>query len=114
MLKAPIAFFLGLGGFFLYMFVPDGNVGYAAAFILMVAYFFFCQFFLSRGNPNAFPKDWPIMLALDAVLLLSIILMALNESLEETLTQGSVIFLSCCGGTLAGAFAASKAARAKP
>ena len=120
MSKALIAFFLGLLGMFLYLGVAEGfsyyygeNVGLAAAFILVAAYFFFCQFFLSRGNPNAFPKDWPIMLALDAVLLLSIILMALSESLEETLTQGSVILLSCCGGTLAGAFAASKAARRK-
>jgi hypothetical protein len=118
--KSLIAFFLGLFGFFLYMGVGEGfsdkygeNVGLAAAFISLAAYFFICQFFLSRGNPNAFLKDWPIMLALDAVLLVTIILMALNESLEETFTQGSVILLSCCGGTLAGAFAASKVARRK-
>jgi hypothetical protein len=120
MSKGWFAFFLGLFGFVLYGFIGESfsdyygeNVGLAVAFILVAVYFFVCQFFLSHGNPNAFPKDWPIMLALDAVLLLSIILMALGESLEETLTQGSVILLSCCGGTLAGAFAASKAARRK-
>lgn len=120
MSKALIAFFLGLLGFFLYLGVGEGfsdyfgeNVGYAAVFILLTAYFFFCQFFLSRGNPNAFPKDWPIMLALDAVLLLCLIPMALLESRGVILAQGSFILLSCCGGTLAGAFVASKAARRK-
>jgi hypothetical protein len=120
MLKALIAFFLGLLGMFLYMGVAEGfsyyygeNVGLAVAFILVAAYFFICQFFLSRGNPDAFLKDWPIMLALDAVLLLGLIPMALLETQEVVLAQGSVILLSCCGGTLAGAFVASKAARRK-
>jgi hypothetical protein len=120
MSKALVAFFLGLFSFFLYMFVGESfseyfseYVGFAAAFILMSAYFFFCQFFLSRGNPKAFPKDWPIMLALDAVLLFALIPMALLETQEVVLAQGSVILLSCCGGTLAGAFAASKVARRK-
>jgi len=117
--KALIAFFLGLFYFLLFMFVGEtlssyyGNVGLAAAFILMAAYFFICQFFLSRGNPDAFLKDWPIMLALDAVLLLVLIPMALSERLEVVLAQGLGILLFCCGGTLAGAFAASKAARRK-
>jgi hypothetical protein len=117
--KVLIAFFLGLFSIFLFFFIGEkllhyyGNVGLAAAFILMAAYFFICQFLLSRGNPNAFPKDWPIMLTLDAVLLLSLIPMALLESLEVILFQGLGILLSCCGGTLAGAFAASKAARRK-
>lgn len=120
MLKAWKAFWLGLFGMFLYMGVAEGfsdyfgeNVGYAAVFILVTAYFFFCQFFLSRSNPNAFLKDWPIMLALDAVILLGLIPMALLETQEVVLTQGSVELLSCCGGTLAGAFVASKAARRK-
>jgi hypothetical protein len=119
MSKTLIAFFLGLFSFFLFMFVGEtllhyhGNVGLVPAFILMAAYFFICQFFLSRGNPNAFPKDWPIMLALDAVLLLALIPMAILETQEVVLAQGLGILLSCCGGTLAGAFAASKAARRK-
>jgi hypothetical protein len=118
--KALIAFFLGLFSFFLYIFVGESsshyfgeNVALAVWFILMFAYFFICQFFLSRGNANAFPKDWPIMLALDAVLLLALIPMAILETQEVILYQGSGILLSCCGGTLAGAFAASKVARRK-
>jgi len=118
MSKTLIAFFLGLFSFF-FMFVGEtlshyfGDVGLVPAFILMAMYFFVCQFFLSRGNPNAFPKDWPIMLALDAVLLLALIPMAILETQEVILYQGSGILLSCCGGTLAGAFAASKAAQRK-
>ena len=118
--KAWIAFLLGLFSFFLYIFVGElsshyfgENVAWAVWFILMFAYFFICQFFLSRGNPNAFLKDWPIMLSLDAVLLLALIPMVILETQEVVLTQGSVILLSCCGGTLAGAFVASKAARRK-
>ena len=120
MSKAWKAFCLGLLGMFLYMGVAEGfsdyygeNVGLAVAFILVAAYFFICQFFLSRGNPDAFLKDWPIMLALDAVLLLCLIPMALLETQEVVLAPGSGILLSCGGGTLAGAFAASKAARRK-
>ena len=120
MSKALIAFFLGLFSFVLFMFVGESiswhfgeYVGLAAVFIVMTVYFFFCQFFLSRGNPKAFPKDWPIMLALDAVLLFILIPMALLETQEVVIAQGSVILLSCLGGTLAGALAASKSARRK-
>jgi hypothetical protein len=120
MSKAWIAFLLGLFSFFLYLFVGESsshffgeNVAWAVWFFLMFAYFFLCQFFLSRGNPNAFPKDWPIMLALDAVLLVILIPMVVLETQEVVLAQGSVILLSCCGGTLAGAFAASKVTRRK-
>jgi hypothetical protein len=73
----------------------------------MFAYFFFCQFFLSCGNPNALPKDWRIMLALDAVLLFVLIPMALLETKEVVQAEGSGFLFSCCGGTLAGAFGAS-------
>jgi hypothetical protein len=117
--KALIAFFLGLISFFLFIFIGEsllyyyGDLGMVIAFILMAAYFFVCQFFLSRGNPDAFLKDWPIMLALNAVLLLSLIPMILMERLELILAQGFGILVFCCGGTLAGAFAASKAARRK-
>ena len=117
--KALIAFILGLFSFLLLFAIGEplsyyyGNVGSAVAFILMAAYFFICQFFLSRGNPDAFLKDWPTMLALDAVLLLSLIPMALSETQEVVLAQGSGVLLSCCGGTLAGAFVASKVARRK-
>jgi hypothetical protein len=43
-----------------------GDTGFIATFVIITAYFFVCQFFLSRGNPNAFRKDWPVMLSLRA------------------------------------------------
>lgn len=88
-----------------------GDVGLIPAFILMAVYFFICQFFLSRGNPDVYRKDWPIMLALDATLLTLLIVMFFSERLEVILSQGFGILVFCCGATWAGAFAASKAAR---
>jgi hypothetical protein len=117
--KALIAFLLGLFSFLLFMFVGEtasyhlGDVGFILAFILMAAYFFFCQFLLSRGNPYAYRKDWPIMLALDAILIVAVFIMVLVEKPQVVLSQGLGILLSCCGGTFAGAVVASLAARKK-
>lgn len=118
LIKGAVAFCLGLLSFFLFMVVGEGSTyhlgeaaGLLVTFVVMLAYFFTCQFFLSRGNPNAYRKDWPIMLALDGVLLLALIPMVQSERLEVILTQGPVILVSCCGGTWAGAFAASMKAR---
>jgi hypothetical protein len=111
------AFFLGVLSFFL-LFIGGAlveNVGDAVgtvlAFVLLAAYFFICQFRLSRGNPNALRKDWPVMAALDAVPLMMVLIMALVEKWPVILSQGLGILLSCCGGTFAGAVAASGAAR---
>jgi len=116
--KALIAFFLGLLSFLLFMFVGEaasyhfGDIaGFIATFILMAAYFFICQFLLSRGNPDAYLKDWPVMLSLDAILIIAVFAMALVEKREVILSQGIGILLSCCGGTYAGAVAASIVAR---
>jgi uncharacterized membrane protein len=83
--KMVLAFFLGLVSFFLFFFIGEttshylGNVGLIAAFILMAAYFFICQFRLSRGNPNAYRKDWPVMLALDVIWIAVFIGLVLTE-----------------------------------
>jgi hypothetical protein len=93
--NALAAFFPGLLSFFVFMVVGEAAmyhigeaVGLIAALILMLAYFFMCQFFLSRGNPGAYRRDWPIMLALDAVPLLLVFIMALAERREVILSQG--------------------------
>ena len=76
MSKILKAFLIGVFSFFLFFAIFGaasenlGDAGEVLAFILMAAYFFFCQFRLSRGNPDAYRKDWPVMLALDAMLLL--------------------------------------------
>jgi hypothetical protein len=80
-------------------------------FAALAVYFFICQFRLSRGNPDALRTDWRIMLALAAVPLACVAIMALVEGRNVILAQGTGILLASCGGTLAGAFAASRAAR---
>ncbi len=114
--KAALAFLLGVISFFLLFFIGEpatyhlGDVGLIPTFLLMAVYFFICQFQLSRGNPDAYRKDWPVMLALDAVLIVALFVMILSERLEVVLTQGLGILVSCFGATWAGAFAASKKA----
>jgi hypothetical protein len=88
-------------------------LGLTPTFVMMALYFFACQFFLSRGHPGALFEDWPIMLALDLVWIFVLVSMALLEPLEVILNQGIGMFISCFGGTLAGAFAASRRARPK-
>jgi hypothetical protein len=88
-------------------------LGLTATFVVMAVFFFTCQFFLSRGHPDALVNDWPIMLALDFIWVFTLVTMVLVEDLGVILSQGIGIFISCFGGTLAGAFAASRRARLK-
>jgi hypothetical protein len=117
--KASLAFLLGFIGFLLLFFIVEpathhlGDVGLIPTFLLMAVYFFICQFQLSRGNPNAHRKDWPVMLALDAVCIAALFVMILSERLEVVLAQGIGILVSCFGATWAGAFAAAKKAGRK-
>ena len=115
--KVLAAFFLGVLSFFLMFLLGEtatyyfGDTGLIPTFILLAAYFFFCQFRLSRGRADALRQDWPIMLALDAVPLLMVFGIVLAQRWPVILAQGLGLLLSSCGGTLAGAFAASRAAR---
>jgi hypothetical protein len=118
MSRVLMALLLGLFSLFLFMVVGEAAmyhigeaVGLFVALILLAAYFFICQFLLSRGNPNAYRKDLPIMLALDSVPLLLVFIMVLAERREVILSQGLVILISSCGGTFAGAVTASLAER---
>ena len=112
------AFGLGLLFFFLLFLVGEGLglelpdfVAVLLMFVLSAAYFFICQLFLSRGNPHAFPKDWPVMLALDAVCIISFFIMILVEQRGPILGQGLPILIGCLGGTRAGAVVAAQIAR---
>ena len=110
MRKSLLALGLGFLPFFLYIFVGE-TAGVFAAFIFMAAYFSVCQFLLSRGNVDAYRKDWLIMLTLDATLLVFVLIMVLVEKRGVILAQGPGILISCCGGTYAGAVVASLIAR---
>ncbi len=115
--KIVAAFFLGVIFVPLFMEIGEmsdsvmGDVGMIITFVLMAAYFFFCEYRLSSGNAHALRKDWPLMLALNAVPLALIVTVALNEKLPVLLGQGSAILVAGWGGAIAGAVVASRAAR---
>jgi len=119
MLKVLGAFFLGVLSFVVFMFVgetADNILGVRAApiatVILMAAYFFICQFLLSRGNPHAFLKDWPIMLVLNATIIVVLFVSVLVEKQGAGfLVQALGVLIACFAGTIAGAVVASLAAR---
>jgi hypothetical protein len=112
-----MAFLMGLLSFFLFFVIGDtashylGNAGLILAFILMAAYFFFCQYRASRGNPDAYRKDWPVMLSFDAIWIIVGFHTILTERREVAISEGLGILISCCGATWAGAFAASMKAQ---
>jgi hypothetical protein len=112
------ALLLGLLSFVLMMFVGEAMVsqlgepkGLLVTFAALAVYFFVCQLLLSRGNPDALRTDWRVMLALGAVPIVIVAGQALAEKRDVLLSQGIGILLACSGGILAGAFAASRAAR---
>jgi hypothetical protein len=119
--KALVAVFLGLFSFLVFIIVGEtadrfwGETATAIVTgIVMLAYFFVCQFSLSRGNPNALFKDWPTMLALNATIIVVLFVSVLVEKQGAVLLfQVLGILLVCLTGTLAGAFVASRAARRK-
>jgi hypothetical protein len=110
-MRITIAFVLGLLSFALFMFLGETMGAYA--FILMAVYFFLCQYLLSRGKQDAYRRDWPIMLALDATVLVMVFNMVLVEKRDVILSQGPGMLLSACGGTYAGAVVASLTTRRK-
>jgi hypothetical protein len=109
-MRALGAFGLGLVSFVLFMFIGE-SAGLMPAFITMAVYFFGCQFLLSRGNPEAHHEDWLIMVALDSVMLTSVMLMIAIENPNVFVEQGLGALVATCGGTYSGAFAASLSAR---
>jgi hypothetical protein len=110
MLKVVIAFFLGVIGLFMMMFVGE-TAGMVAGLVATAACYCFCQFFLSRKNADAYRKDWPVMLVLDAVVLVGLLIMVLVEKRDVILSQGPGILLATCGGTYLGAVVASLTAK---
>jgi len=110
--KLLLALCLGFLSFFLFIFVGE-SMPLPAALVLMAVYFSICQFLLSRGKMDAYRKDWPVMLALDATVFVLAIIIALVENREVFLSQGLGLLLSGCGGTYAGVVVASLTARRK-
>ena len=119
MVKWLGVFFLGVLSFVVFMFIGEtadsflGDIaGTIVIVIVMMAYFFICQFLLSRGNPHAFRKDWPIMLVLNATIIVVLFVSVLVEKQGAVfLIQALGILLACFAGTIAGAVTASHVAR---
>jgi len=118
MKRALIGFFLGIFPFYLSMFVFEtiaamtpGYVAIIAGIVVMMAYYFFCQFLLSRGRSDVLFKDWPIMIALGAPGLAISIIEASNKSLKAFLSWVLGFIIVCSVGILCGAFVASRQAR---
>ena len=109
LLKALVGVVLGAFSFLVAMFV-GGAAGNLPAFIAVAAFLFGCQFLLSWGHVDAHRKDWPVMLALAAPLLVSTFTMVLVERPETVLDQGPIL-LFACAGIYAGAVVASRMAR---
>jgi hypothetical protein len=112
--KPIIAFFLGVLSFVIYRFFLEILGEYiSAVFIILAAYFFICQFLLSRGDPHAFCKDWPTMLALDFPPLIYVVyyVIRLGWGALWFRTVGLWLIVGSVGGTSAGAVAASIKAR---
>ena len=109
LLKALIGVVLGAFSFLVVMFFGEtaGNLG---AYIAAAAFMFVCQFLLSWGHVDAHRKDWPVMLALAAPLLVATFGMVLVERFETILDQGPIL-LFACAGIYAGAVTASRMAR---
>ncbi|MBN2266058.1 MAG: hypothetical protein JW775_09625, partial [Candidatus Aminicenantes bacterium] len=100
---SPLIFFVVGEPLLIHLALP----GYYGTFLLIGVCFLICQFRLSRGRANAIWKDWPIMLGLNTVPLITAVIMAIGDDLAP----GLGLFLTGFGGTLVGAVVASQAAR---
>jgi peptidoglycan/LPS O-acetylase OafA/YrhL len=109
--KILLSFFLGLLSIFLMFFL--GEVwGEHAMFPGMAAYFLISQYFLSRANPQAVRKDWPLIVALNLPLLVSDIICLIVEPNTNTGAKLSALCMAILAVTCsyAGAGLAAKTA----
>lgn len=121
--KVVVAFFLGVLSFALLFFLGEG-VGdllperskgsfiHVVIFIIgMGGYFLISQYLLSRGNPQAVRKDWPIIIAMNFTpLCVTIITLAVEPNKGNALQMllVAILTMSC---SYAGAALAARAAR---
>ena len=103
--KVGLAFLLGLLSLFLTFFVVEVFGDYAL-FIGLGAYFLATQFLLSRGNPQAVCKGWPIIMALNFTLLCNAVIALTIEpnkgaALEMLWLALLALACSCAGAALA-------------
>jgi len=117
-LKIVVAVPLGLISFALFMnlaedirVVPEKDptavfINGGIVLVVMAAYFFICEYLLSRRNPQAVWKHWPTILALTSTLIVTpVLVIASGETMENVMqAAGLAIFavvFSCAGAALA-------------
>ena len=107
-LKVVVAFFLGVVSIFLLFLLDEvaigprptfsGGIGAVIFFSGVGGYFLISQYFLSRGNPQAVRKDWPIIFALNFTLLFLAIICLVFEPNKgakmETLCE-AILAVAC-------------------
>ena len=94
MAKKIIALILGIISFFL-MFALGETFGVPIAFIAIGIYYLFSQFFLSRGNNRALYEDWPLILLLNAALIVTAVMILLLEPDAKFHSIVAVISIVC-------------------
>ncbi len=112
--KILLALWLNLLFFLAFAFVTTtlfprfsmNAAGSVVAFFSATAYFFLCQWGLSRGNAEALREDWPLILALNGLLPVLVIMAILEGKLLPLL-----VLIPGLGGASAGAAVASRLAR---
>jgi hypothetical protein len=121
--KYLTAFLLGLGSFFVFWgigeYLSSGGaaspVGEAGGILILAGvlggYFFACQYYLSRGNPEPVRNQWRLILSLNLVLtLFSLAVPLVVRKWIPTLTMlGLTAYSWACA--CAGAAVAARAAR---
>jgi hypothetical protein len=112
--KVVVAFFLGLLSFLL-IFLLGEVFGDYALFIGMGVYFLVAQYLLSRGNPQAIRKDWPLITAMNFTpLCATIIALAVEPNKGNALEMLLVTILTLACSYTGAALAARVARRRLP
>ncbi len=93
MAKKISAFILGVISFFL-MFALGESFGVAVAFLAIGIYYLAFQFLLSRGNSRALYEDWSLVFLLNAVLIVTALMVLILE--PETKWHAIVVVISIC------------------
>jgi hypothetical protein len=121
--KVVAAFFLGLPAILLTILLAEG-VGallperWQGSFIHVVifvigmgGYFLISQYLLSRGNPQAVRKDWPIIIAMNFTPLCVTIITLVVEPNKGNALQMLLVAILTMACSYAGAALAARAAR---
>ena len=117
-LKILLAFLIGVFALLLFFVLGEGiripsripgaeNIHRSIVIIVLGAYFFIAEYLLSRRNPQALRTDWPLILALNLMLIISAgIAFAIEPNrvavMEAVVTAVLTVASSCAGAALAG------------